>query len=517
VDALLAEQLSPQEGAQAQAHLAACADCRALVEAVRIAAGSAATLSPDCPPAAASDDPLVGAVLAQTYRVLRVVGGGGMGTVYAAEHLRLGRRVAVKVLGQQLRQDPGALDRFRREAHNCAALANPHIVDVLDFNATDDGTPFLVMELLVGEDLGQWLQVEGALHPGEVARIGRQICSALAAAHAEGIVHRDLKPSNVFLCRRDEGGEPLVKVLDFGLSKARSALASLTHSGQLLGTPHYMSPELARAEHSRVDHRSDLFSLGAILYESVCHRRAFAGDSIPGVLYRVVHEEPPPAHVVCPAVPPMLSALVAELLSKDPEQRPPGAAEVGARLAQIEAHCGPRSEDDRVPSTGAAGGAIPATRPAAASGSIPATRPAAASGSIPATRLAPASGPTPAIDVSRAAAPGAAVGRWIVGLLLLLGVALLGGAWWAMTDDAPALQAGGTTARPGGEGDRPAPRGTPAGGEGEAAVPPSSPSPYPAGASAPAGPATRPVAPATPRRSPKPLRRPRRVDNDPLL
>ena len=315
VQALLEGRLAADRADGARAHLSACDDCRRLVSALD-------TRGPGTAP-----HPLAGQLLGDTYRLSVPVGSGGMGTVFAAEHVRLGRTVAVKILSEPLRQHPEALDRFRREALISAGLGSRHIVDVLDFNRMPDGTPFMVMELLDGEDLAERLALRGPLSPEVAVALLKQLCSALAAAHAREIIHRDLKPSNVFLCHGDDD-VPFVKVLDFGISKARTELASLTGSREILGTPLYMSPEMATARHQELDHRADLFSVGAIAYEALTGRRAFAAESIPSVLYRVVHDHPPPPAALRPEIPAWLSDLVMQLLAKNPEERPRDARTV---------------------------------------------------------------------------------------------------------------------------------------------------------------------------------------------
>jgi serine/threonine-protein kinase len=334
VAAFVEGALSVSEARQVSDHLTDCAECRSLV-AILQASGDA-------------PDPLVGQVLADTYRLVNALGTGGMGTVYAAEHVRLGRRVAVKVLRPDLRQHPEVAERFKREAQICSTLGSRHIVDVLDFNQARDGTLYMVMELLRGEDLAQRLALTGPLPPSTVVQLLDQVCGALACTHDEGILHRDLKPSNIFLC---EGGEPLeVKVLDFGVSKALGALTTLTGTNEMLGTPLYMSPEMASARPHLVDARSDLFALGAIAYEALCGQRAFEADSIPAVLYRIVHDDPEPPHVLSPSVPVPLSLLIMRLLRKDREERPGSARQLADALRQLSS-----------PATGPGGQAFPLT------------------------------------------------------------------------------------------------------------------------------------------------------------
>jgi len=323
VAAFLEGALPGERQGRVRSHLDSCTSCRALLEVLR--GGSA----PD-----ARSDPLVGAVLAESYEVQGRIGAGGMSAVYAARHLRLDRRVAVKVLSPELRHHPEAVERFAREARICASLGSPHIAMVFDFNRMPDGVPYMVIELLHGEDLAQRLALDGALPPGTLVDLLGQACDGLCAAHAEGIVHRDIKPSNLFLCDSEEP-RPLLKLLDFGISKIKGQLASLTGTQQILGTPGYMSPEMVSGRGKEVDARADLFSLGAVAYEALSGRAPFSGDTIPATLFRIAYEEPVPLAELRPELPAALCALVAELLQKDPAQRPASARDVKARLAGL--------------------------------------------------------------------------------------------------------------------------------------------------------------------------------------
>ena len=246
-------------------------------------------------------DSLIGQVLHDTHRIVRLVGRGGMGTVYEASHVRLKKqRFAVKVLHSTLIDEEKIYARFQREAEIATEIGHPNIVYVLDFYETVDGQPCMVMEYLEGEDLGQRLDREGKIRPGEVQQIIEQVCGALEAVHERGVVHRDLKPANIFLLSSPEGeGGQRVKVLDFGISKIRDSSTQLTGDQAVLGTPHYMSPEQGEGRGRDVDHRTDIFALGTVCYQMLSGQVPFEGPTLPGVIYKICHTEPEPvtAHV----------------------------------------------------------------------------------------------------------------------------------------------------------------------------------------------------------------------------
>jgi eukaryotic-like serine/threonine-protein kinase len=261
------------------------------------------------------------------YRVVEPLGDGGMGMVYVAEHTLIGKRVAVKVLRGEYGATPQLVERFFNEARVTTAIRHPGIVEVFDFGYTDTAQPYIVMELLEGQSLAARLADGEKVKVLEALAIARGIASALSAAHARAIVHRDLKPDNVFLVREADGDR--VKLLDFGIAKLGcDPTVSRTRTGLLLGTPQYMSPEQCRGA-SACDHRSDLYSLGCVLFEMLAGSAPFTGDLtelLNGHLYT-----PPPAL----DAPPMISALVASLLAKDVEQRPASAAVVVRELDRL--------------------------------------------------------------------------------------------------------------------------------------------------------------------------------------
>jgi serine/threonine protein kinase len=277
-------------------------------------------------PAGPGGDPVPGSRLGQ-YRLVRVLGAGGMGIVYEAEDEWLGRRVAVKVLRSGLPAESIAHERFLREARATAAIDHPNVVTVYQVGLSD-GRPYMAMQLLSGETLETRLGREPRLSPAEAARIGGEIAAGLGAAHARGLVHRDVKPSNVWL--EADGGR--VKLLDFGLALAGDS--DLTHTGFVIGTPAFMSPEQARGE--PVDGRSDLFCLGTLLYLMTTGDRPFAGPTAMAVMRNLDQHVPARVNVKRADVPAPLSNLIMELLAKDPKDRPPAAEVVAARLARPE-------------------------------------------------------------------------------------------------------------------------------------------------------------------------------------
>ena len=269
----------------------------------------------------------VGAVIAGTYAIEALLGKGGMGAVFLASHARLpGKKVAIKVLHPDV-ADTESLARFRREAEIASRLGHAHIVEVHDFNVLPDGTPYLVLEYLQGESLAARL-ARGPLTLDQAIGIVRQVGSALAAAHREDIVHRDLKPQNVFIVQTegDHGIVERAKVLDFGISKIRGSQTIKTQDTSILGTPQYMAPEQALGQHDRVDARTDVFALGAMVYEMLCGQPAFAGASVPEVVFKVVYEETAPLADRVPGLPPHVTAAIHRALAKKPEERWPDVA-----------------------------------------------------------------------------------------------------------------------------------------------------------------------------------------------
>ncbi len=263
------------------------------------------------------------------YRILRVLGAGGMGVVYQAEDPNLKRHVALKAMLPALASSASARQRFLREAQSAAAIEHDHIVHIYQV-AEDRGIPFLAMQFLRGEPLDQRLARETKLPLGEVVRIGRETATGLAAAHARGLIHRDIKPANLWL----EGETGRVKILDFGLARAAADDVHLTQPGAIMGTPAYMAPEQAGGQ--SVDARCDLFSLGCVLYRLSTGVQPFAGSDAISTLMAVATHHPSPPCVVDRRVPVALSELIMRLLAKKPEDRPESALAVVASLRALE-------------------------------------------------------------------------------------------------------------------------------------------------------------------------------------
>ncbi len=260
------------------------------------------------------------------YDVERVIGTGGMGVVLKGFDTELNRPVAIKLLAPHLAHSGAARQRFTREAKAAAAIVHEHVVAI--HNVESDGrTPFLVMQYVAGESLQTRVDREGPLETVDILRIGAQAAAGLAAAHEQGVVHRDVKPANILL----EEGIERVLLTDFGLARTVDD-ASLTHTGVVAGTPHYMSPEQASGE--PIDHRTDLFSLGAVLYFMATGRPPFRADQAMGVLHRVCHDRHRPVWQVNPDIPDELSDIIDRLLEKRPGRRFTCAAQVRQALLQ---------------------------------------------------------------------------------------------------------------------------------------------------------------------------------------
>ena len=266
---------------------------------------------------------LTGTLLAGKYRVGARLGGGGMGEVYEALQEDLGRRVAIKVMSGPMANDPQLLQRFQREARAVAALGHPHIVAVTDFQDNPGEPPFLVMERLVGESLGDMLEHDPMIDPMRACRIAEQTLSALTAAHDAGLIHRDVKPDNIFVCKTDTGSD-LVKLLDFGVAKAlEEGPNKLTSTGAVVGTLVYMAPEQARGE--PIDARADVYALGAVLYHMLAGQTPFPTTTAARLLAAVCNETPMPIGAMRPDLDPALVGIVQRAMMRDVAQRYPSA------------------------------------------------------------------------------------------------------------------------------------------------------------------------------------------------
>jgi eukaryotic-like serine/threonine-protein kinase len=287
-------------------------------------------------PSSAPDDvPAPGSILAGKYEVERILGAGGMGVVLAARHMQLGQRVALKFMRGLAAQDPGAVERFLREARAAVSLTSEHVARVLDVGTLESGAPYMVMEYLAGVDLAAVLRRGGPLSVERAVDAVIQACEAIAEAHARGIVHRDLKPANLFMTERAEGSA-LVKVLDFGISKpaplSERQEERLTVSGMVMGSPGYMSPEQVRSSKD-VDARSDIWSLGVILYELLTGVSPFQGETIGDTFARITSEPPPRIQSLRRDIPDALSETIARCLERKLTARLQSVGELALRLA----------------------------------------------------------------------------------------------------------------------------------------------------------------------------------------
>jgi len=270
------------------------------------------------------------------YRVLREIGRGGMGSVWLAEHVVLGRRAALKMLHPEFSSRPGIVTRFFNEARAATAIPDPGIVQIFDFGQHVDGSAYIVMELLDGEPLDRRLQRAGALGLVDGLRLMRQVASTLGAAHARGIIHRDLKPENIYIVRDPEvpGGER-AKVLDFGIAKLAGTEGGVkTQTEAMLGTPAFMSPEQCRGA-AHVDPRSDVYALGCVLFTLAVGRPPFQADGIGDMIVMQLHDPAPVPSQLRPGIPPEIDQLVLRCLAKDPAQRFPTAADLATAISAV--------------------------------------------------------------------------------------------------------------------------------------------------------------------------------------
>lgn len=302
------------------------------------------TLAGEIPP-----NSLVGTVVAERYRVEQLLGEGGMGAVYRAQHIHMQKDVALKVLHQSMSSNQEVVKRFEREAVAAAKVMHPNVAGASDFGRLSDGSFYLVLEYIRGQSLGDLIDSTGAMEPERACRIAMQIASALSAAHSEGIVHRDLKPENVMLPQGEHEGD-IVKVLDFGMAKMQqteeTAATKLTMHGAVYGTPAYMAPEQAAG--NEVDHRADLYALGLMLYEMVAGRPPFVADQVMALLVKQMTETPAPLPA---SVPRKLQGIVMKLLEKQPDERYQSADDL---IRELSEYLGIAYRDPRLSAVGIA-------------------------------------------------------------------------------------------------------------------------------------------------------------------
>ncbi len=330
---LLEGSLEERLAREVEAHMAGCADCRELVS---VLARQSVVGAPDATlPASPGGSRVPGAIVGGRFRLGRIVGAGGMGEVWAAQHLVTRKMVALKFLRGAALPDR---KRLYREARASSLVAHPNVLEIRDVLELDDGTPVLVMDLLIGRSLREHLARHGSLPLGDAAALLAPAVSAVGAAHARGIVHRDLKPDNIFLVDQP-GGLVEVKVLDFGVAKLTATegdaarTAALTQTGELVGTPYYMSPEQSFGEPD-VDHRTDLWALGVILYECLAGRRPFEGTNLGQVLKGVTRGDYTRLDELRADLPKDVSEIVAQLLSVPRADRPSDLRPLHAVLAR---------------------------------------------------------------------------------------------------------------------------------------------------------------------------------------
>jgi serine/threonine protein kinase len=277
-------------------------------------------------------------LIAGKYKILKMLGRGGMGSVWEGQHVSLGTRVAIKFIDSDHAHSTDARARFETEAKSAASLQSKYAIQIYDHGVTEDGRPYMVMEFLSGEPLDKRIERIPQLPLTEVARIIQQVSRGLAKAHEKGIIHRDLKPENIYLVVDDDEGGEIAKVLDFGIAKLRGdgqlGLSSGTRTGAILGTPYYMSPEQARGLKD-IDHRSDLWSLGVIAYRCAVGRLPFDGESVGDLLVKICTSPVPVPSHLNPALPQMFDGWFAKALERDPNGRFSSAAELAESLAQL--------------------------------------------------------------------------------------------------------------------------------------------------------------------------------------
>ncbi len=330
----LALDLSPASNAEATVH-------------IKRATLASASLEGDPAPEAdlRKAESYVGYIIDGRYHILEVLAKGGMGVVYKGRHRIIDKAVAIKVLRPELADNREITQRFLTEAQAASAIGNEHIVDITDYGELPEGATYIVMEFLEGEALSRRVAKDKRLSVEEIIAVMRQAAEGLQGAHKAGIVHRDLKPDNIFLTRRGKD-ENFVKVLDFGIAKVASSQNQITRAGHIFGTPHYMSPEQAKGD--ELDNRSDIYSMGVILYELVSGRVPFDGENPLGILTQHMYTEPTPLHAVSEPgrVDVGLEAIVSKCLLKEPWQRYGSMAELDEDLERLQQGVQPLAVDE---------------------------------------------------------------------------------------------------------------------------------------------------------------------------
>ena len=308
------------------------------------------------------------------YRLIRLIGRGGMGSVWEGQHIQLGRRVAIKFIEADHANSAEAVARFDNEAKAAAAIQSKYAISIEHHGVTPDGRPFIVMEFLSGEPLDKRLEKFGRLSLQDTARIIQQVSRGLAKAHERGIIHRDLKPENIFLVADEEDGSEIAKVLDFGIAKIKTdglSISNNTRTGAILGTPYFMSPEQARGLRD-IDHRADIWSLGVIAYRCVTGKLPFDGESVGDLLVKICVAPLPMPSLLVPTLPQTFDAWFARALEREPSARFPNVSEAAHALAECAGITVRRSNNNPMPAamppSAHTAGLVPPTTPSPGQG-----------------------------------------------------------------------------------------------------------------------------------------------------